>query len=295
MGKDLAAGEPAAAAVFQAADSALGFGLSALCFDGSEDDLRRTEITQPSILTVAIAAFRAFIARGGPQPTAAAGHSLGEYAAHVVAGTFGFDDAVRSVRLRGRFMQEAVPDGVGAMAAILGLDRAACAALCDEAAAGEVVSLANINSPEQIVIAGHAGAVARACALALAAGAKRAVPLQVSAPFHCALMKPAATRLSEVLDAIAFCDPAIPVYTNADAKAVVTAGAAREALVRQVASPVRWDEEIGRMADDGIDTFLEFGPGRVLTGLVRRIRKGVQVVPVGDAAGISAALATLGG
>ncbi len=293
MGQDLAGAEPAAAAVFRAADDALGFELSKLCFDGPDTELARTEITQPAILTVAVAAFRAFTARGGGQPIAAAGHSLGEYAAHVAAGTLNFDDAVRAVRQRGRFMQEAVPQGVGAMAAILGLERETIERICIEAAEGEVVSAANINSPEQIVIAGHAGAVARASAAALAAGAARAVPLQVSAPFHCALMKPAADRLSPVLAAIAFCDPSIPVYTNADATPITTAEAARDTLVRQVASPVRWSDEVGRMVDDGIDMFVEFGPGRVLAGLMRRIRKGVRVVSVPDVAGLSTALQEL--
>jgi [acyl-carrier-protein] S-malonyltransferase len=290
MGKDLAAIEPAAAAVFRAADDALGFGLSALCFAGPESELVRTEITQPAILTVAVAAFRAFAARGGPQPVAAAGHSLGEYAAHVVAKTLSFDDAVRIVRERGRFMQDAVPQGQGAMAAILGLERAAVERLCADVAGDEVVTCANANGPGQIVIAGHATAVARACEAALAAGAKRTVPLPVSAPFHCALMEPAAARLATALAAVELCDPSIPVYTNVDAAPVRSARAARDALVRQVASSVRWDEEILRMTDDGIDAFVEFGPGRVLAGLVRRIRKDARVLSVGDAAGLVAAL-----
>jgi [acyl-carrier-protein] S-malonyltransferase len=293
MGKDLAATEPAAAAVFRAADEALGFGLAAICFDGSQAELVRTEITQPSILTVAIAAFRAFEARGGERPVAAAGHSLGEYAAHVVAETLSFEDAVRSVRERGRFMQEAVPEGNGAMAAILGLDRSAVERVCAQAAGGEVVSCANANGPAQFVIAGHAGAVARACEAAIVAGAKRAVPLQVSAPFHCALMEPAAERLAAVLASVRFCDPSIPVYTNVDAAPVRSAAASRQALVRQVASSVRWEEEVLRMADDGIETFVEFGPGRVLAGLVRRICKAARVLSVPDAAGLDAALHAL--
>lgn len=293
MGKDLAEAHPAAAEVFKEADDALGFPLSALCFNGPESELVRTEITQPAILTVAVAAFRAFAAEGGASPSAAAGHSLGEYAAHVIAGTFSFKEAVTTVRQRGRFMQEAVPAGVGAMAAILGLDRATVAQVCKTAAQGEVVSPANANGPDQIVIAGHAGAVARACELSLAAGAKRAIPLSVSAPFHCALMAPAALRLSDVLGSVAFCDPSIPVYTNVDAAAVADAARARDTLIRQVASVVRWDEEISKMCDDGIDTFVEFGPGRVLAGLVRRIRKGVPVLSVPDLSGLSAALAEL--
>jgi [acyl-carrier-protein] S-malonyltransferase len=295
MGKDLAATEDAAASVFRAADEALGYGLAALCFEGTDADLIRTEITQPAILTAAIAAFRAFEARGGGFPVAAAGHSLGEYAAHVAAKTLSFEDAVRIVRQRGRFMQEAVPEGEGAMAAILGLDRPAVERLCAAVANGEVVSPANANGPGQVVIAGHAAAVKRACEAAPAAGAKRAVLLQVSAPFHCALMEPAAARLAPVLDAVAFCAPAIPVYTNVDGAPVRTEGAARDALVRQVASMVRWEEEIQKMADDGIDTFVEFGPGRVLSGLVRRIRKDVRVLSVPDAQGLAAALQELGG
>jgi [acyl-carrier-protein] S-malonyltransferase len=295
MGQDLAAADPAAAAVFHSADLALGFALSKLCFEGPESELVRTEITQPAILTVAIAAFRAFAARGGPPPVAAAGHSLGEYAAHVVAGTIAFDDAVRTVSARGRFMQEAVPQGEGAMAAILGLDVPTVARLCAEAAQGEVVACANVNSPGQVVIAGHTRAVKRACEAATAAGAMRALPLPVSAPFHCALMEPAARRLSDVLHAVTFCDPSIPVYTNADAAPVRTAAAARETLVRQVASSVRWEEEILRMADDGIDTFVEFGPGRVLAGLLRRIRKDLRIVSVPDVAGVAAALQALEG
>jgi [acyl-carrier-protein] S-malonyltransferase len=293
MGKDLAAAEPAAAAVFRAADDALGFDLSRLCFDGPEAELVRTEITQPAILTVAIAAFRSFEAHGGGRPIAAAGHSLGEYAAHVAAGTLSFEDAVRTVRARGRFMQEAVPEGEGAMAAILGLDRAAVERACTQAADGEIVSVANVNSPGQIVIAGHTAAVRRACDAAIAAGASRAVPLQVSAPFHCALMEPAARRLSDVLGSLTFCDPVIPVYTNVDAAPVDSAGASRDALVRQVASSVRWEEEISKMAANGVMTFVEFGPGKVLAGLVRRIRKDLPVYSVPDAAGLAAALQAL--
>ena len=294
MGKELADTEPAAAAVFRSADDALGFSLSGLCFEGPEAELVRTEITQPSILTVAIAAFRAFSARGGAFPVAAAGHSLGEYAAHVVAKTLSFEDAVRIVRHRGRFMQESVPEGAGAMAAILGLDRQSVERVCARAAEGEVVSCANANGPGQIVIAGHTDAVRRACEAAVAAGALRAIPLQVSAPFHCVLMEPAALRLSAVLASVTFCDPSIPVYTNVDAAPVRSAAASRDALVRQVASPVRFEEEILKMAQDGIDTFVEFGPGRVLAGLVRRIRKDLRVFSVPDASGLAATLQALG-
>ena len=295
MGKDLATVEPAAAQVFSAADDVLGFRLSATCFEGSDADLVRTEITQPAILTVAVAAFRAFSSRSGASPVAAAGHSLGEYAAHVAAGTLRFEDAVGTVRQRGRFMQEAVPEGVGAMAAIIGLGRVDVERVCREAAGGEIVSCANINGPEQIVIAGHAPAVTRACAGAVAAGATRALPLQVSAPFHCALMAPAAERLSRVLSALDFRDPSIPVYTNVDAAPVHTAEAARDALVRQVVAPVRWVEEVERMVADGIETFVEFGPGRVLAGLIRRIRRGLRVVSVEDAAGVALCVRELQG
>jgi [acyl-carrier-protein] S-malonyltransferase len=293
MGKDLASAEPAAAAVFRSADEALGFELSKLCFEGPEAELVRTEITQPSILTVAIAAFRAFEARGGERPVAAAGHSLGEYAAHVAAGTMSFKDAVRTVSQRGRFMQESVPVGEGAMAAILGLDRAAIERACATAAQGQVVSVANINGPGQIVIAGHAAAVTRACDAAIAAGASRAVPLPVSAPFHCALMEPAARRLQTVLSGVTFCDPSIPVYTNVDAAPVRSAADSRDALERQVASPVRWEDEVLKMAEEGIDTFVEFGPGRVLAGLVRRIRKDLRVHSVPDVAALAAAIEAL--
>ena len=190
-------------------------------------------------------------------------------------------------------MQESVPEGEGAMAAILGLDRATVERVCAEAAGDEVVSCANANGPAQFVIAGHAGAVARACEAAIVAGAKRAVPLQVSAPFHCALMEPAAERLARVLASVRFCDPSIPVYTNVDAAPVGSGAGARDALVRQVASSVRWEEEVLRMAGDGIETFVEFGPGRVLAGLVRRIRPGARVLSVPDAAGLDAALHAL--
>lgn len=293
MGKELAVAESAAAAVFGQADDALSLGLTEVCFRGTDAELARTEITQPAILTASVAAFRAFVARGGPAPAAAAGHSLGEYSAHVAAGTISFSDAVRAVRQRGRFMQEAVPEGVGAMAAVLGLDRDALESVCEAAAQGEVVACANFNAPGQIVIAGHAGAVARACEAALAAGARRAMPLQVSAPFHCALMEPAASRLAPVLEHLVFSDPAIPVYTNVDAAPVRDASGARGALVRQVASSVRWEEEVERMLADGIDTFVEFGPGKVLAGLIRRIRKDARVCSVSDPEGLDAALRAL--
>ena len=293
MGKDLAERSETAAALFREADASCGFGLSALCFSGSEADLARTEVTQPALVATGVAAYRVFRERGGAAPSASAGHSLGEYSAHVAAGTIGLSDAVAAVHARGKFMQEAVPEGVGAMAAILGIDREALTEVCARAGEGEVVSCANFNGPGQIVIAGHRGAVERACAMALESGAKRAVPLAVSAPFHCALMAPAATRLAPVLAAIAFRDPAFPVYTNVDAAPVSQASGAREALRRQVEAPVRWDEEVARMIADGFDTFVEFGPGKVLSSLVRRISRDALAVSAGDTAGIDAALKEL--
>ena len=292
MGKDLAA-DPAGVAVFAEADEALGESLSETCFQGTEEQLAQTETTQPAILTVAVAAYRLYLARGGQPPVAAAGHSLGEYAAHVAAGTIAFPDAVATVRRRGRFMQEAVPEGTGAMAAILGLERAVLERLCADEAKGEVVSCANFNGAGQIVIAGHAAAVARVAAAASAAGAKRALPLPVSAPFHCALMEPAARRLAETLAGISFRDPEIRVYTNVDAAPVTKAADARDALVRQVASCVRWEDEVVRMVEDGLDTFVEFGPGKVLSNLVRRIRKDAVVLSVSDRAGVDAALSAV--
>ena len=294
MGRDLHDAFPESREVFERADAALGFSLARLCFEGSEDDLARTEITQPAVLTVSIAALRALESRG-VRASGAAGHSLGEYSAHVAARTIAFEDAVRAVHLRGRFMQEAVPLGVGAMAAILGLDRESIERICSEVAEGEVVSPANLNGGGQIVIAGHAGAVSRASAKALEAGARRAVPLAVSAPFHCALMEPARERLRPVLEAMPFRDPEVPVYTNVDAEPVRSGGAAREALLRQVASPVRFEDSVRRMAADGFLRFSEVGPGRVLAGLVRRIRKDAEVLPASTADEIESGVGVVGG
>jgi [acyl-carrier-protein] S-malonyltransferase len=289
MGQALALAFPEARAAFAEADEALGFPLSELCFAGSEEDLARTENTQPAILAASIAAWRVLEARG-VHPAAVAGHSLGEYSALVAAGSLTLADAVRIVRERGRFMQEAVPLGVGAMAAVLGLAGGDLSRLCQEEARGEVVAAANLNGPDQVVIAGHAGAVARVVDRAKEAGARRAVPLPVSAPFHCALMEPAATRLRPVLAAAAFRDPAVPVYTNVDAAPVRTGEEAREALGRQVASTVRWQEEVEAMAAAGLTRFLEVGPGKVLAGLVRRIGKDLTVLSVGDPEGVAAVL-----
>ena len=293
MGRALYDAFPESRAVFDAADAALGEALSRICFEGTESELALTETTQPAVLTVAVAALRVLEARG-IRPAASAGHSLGEYGAHVSAGTIAFSDAIQTVRLRGRFMQDAVPVGTGAMAAILGLPSREVARICVEAAQGRVVSPANLNGPDQTVISGHADAVDRAIDLAKAAGAKRAMPLPVSAPFHCALMEPAAARLAEVLAALPFADPSLPVFTNADAQPVLDGMHAREALIRQVVSPVRWNELINAMAVAGYTTFVEVGPGNVLAGLVRRIRKDLRVLSVADPDGVEAAVRELG-
>ncbi len=293
MGRDLARTLPASREIFDAADQALAFEISALCFEGSAADLALTENTQPAILTVSVAAWKA-LAERGVEPQAAAGHSLGEYSAHVATGTLPFADAVRAVRARGRFMQEAVPVGQGTMAAILGLElervREVCAAVADH----QVVEPANINAPGQVVLAGHTAAVQRAVAGCREAGARKAVELDVSAPFHSSLMAPAAARLAPILEEIPFSDPRVPVYTNVDASPVTTGAAARDALLRQVASPVRWHELVERMAEDGFDTLVEIGPGKVLSGLARRIRGDLRTVQVSDPSGVDAAVEVLG-
>jgi [acyl-carrier-protein] S-malonyltransferase len=270
MGRALAEAFPEARAAFEDADAALGEPLSRLIFDGPADVLTLTENAQPALLTVSTAVCRVLVARGC-EPRLVAGHSLGEYSAHVAAGTIAFADAVKIVRQRGRYMQEAVPVGAGAMAAILGLDRAAVEEACAEAAEGEVVSPANLNAPGQIVIAGTAAAVGRAITLAKARGARRAIPLQVSAPFHCALMRPAADRLEPELRALPSRNPRIPVIANVDAEPKTDAASAIDALVRQIASPVRWEDVMRRLAAEGATTFIEAGPGSVLCGLGRKI------------------------
>ena len=269
MGKALADQFPEARSTFAEADEALGESLSTLIFDGPAEHLTLTENTQPAILTASVAAYRVLAARG-LTPGLVAGHSLGEYSAHVAAGTFAFADAVRIVRHRGRYMQEAVPVGTGAMAAILGLDGETVARACAEVADGEVVSPANLNGSGQVVIAGAAGAVARASERAKALGARRAVPLQVSAPFHCALMKPAEERLAPELRALTVADPRIPVVANVDAEPKTTAVAAIDALIRQIASPVRWEDVMRRLVADGATAFVEVGPGTVLSGLAKK-------------------------
>ncbi|MGH9580856.1 MAG: ACP S-malonyltransferase, partial [Terriglobales bacterium] len=267
MGKDLAERYPAARQTFAEADAALGFSLSSLCWEGPEEKLRMTEFTQPAILTASVAALRV-LEEKGVAPSWAAGHSLGEYSAHVAAGTLRFADAVRTVRNRGRYMQEAVPQGEGAMAAILGLPLELVQQVCREAAQGEVVSPANINSPEQIVISGAKAAVERASELAKERGAKRAVLLSVSAPFHCTLMQPAQERLAADLQAATFQVPQIAVVNNVDAVLTNAAEEARDALVRQVTGAVRWVECIEALVRAGAEAFLEVGPGKVLSGLM---------------------------
>ncbi|HXT62223.1 MAG TPA: ACP S-malonyltransferase [Pyrinomonadaceae bacterium] len=282
MGKDLAEKFPAARQVFEEADDALGFALSELCFNGPAEELQLTENTQPAILTTSVAALRAMEAEGFPQPDFVAGHSLGEYSALVAAGSLSLSDAVKTVRARGRYMQEAVPVGTGAMAAILGSNLETVNAACGEAAQGQVCSAANINSPGQIVIAGDAGAIDRAMEILKAKGAKRAVKLNVSAPFHCALMKPAQDRLAADLDGLQFGDFAIPLVTNVDAKSIKTGAEARDSLVRQVSQPVRWLESVEFLSNHGVQTFIEIGTGKVLSGLVRQINRELRCLNVED-------------
>jgi [acyl-carrier-protein] S-malonyltransferase len=292
MGRDLAEAFPESRAVFEEADAALGFPLSRLCFGGPEEQLQLTANTQPAILATSVAALRPLVARG-VRPDWVAGHSLGEYSALVAAGALPLAEALRTVRRRGQYMQEAVPVGVGAMAAILGLDLPAIETACREAAQGEVVSPANVNSPGQVVIAGHAAAVDRAAERCRAAGARRAVRLPVSAPFHCALMGPAQARLAEDLAALELRDPAVPLVSNVDARAVRDASSCRDGLVRQVSGAVRWQESVELLAREGVTTFVEVGPGTVLSGLVRRIAKGARVLNVESAESLEAALAGL--
>jgi [acyl-carrier-protein] S-malonyltransferase len=293
MGRALAAAFAESREVYAQADAALGFELSKLCFEGPEAELQLTANTQPAILATSLAALRPLLARG-IAPARVAGHSLGEYSALVAARSLSLEDALRTVRRRGQYMQEAVPVGVGAMAAILGLELAAIEAACREAAAGEVVAPANVNSPGQVVIAGHAAAVARASEKCKAAGAKRAVPLPVSAPFHCALMQPAQDRLAPELGALAFRDPEPPLVNNVDAALVTDASTARAGLIRQVSGTVRWQESVERLAQEGVTTFVEVGPGTVLSGLVKKIAKGTRVLNVDSPESLEATVAALG-
>ncbi len=277
MGRDVVDASPAARATFEAADRALGFSLSKLCFEGPEDELRRTEIQQPAILTTSIALLRAVEERRALAPAFVAGHSLGEYSALVAAGALAFEDAVVLVNRRGRFMQEAVPAGQGAMAALMGLDPEGVDAACAAAAAEtqSVVSSANYNSPQQTVIAGAAAGVERAIALAKERGAKRAVPLPVSAPFHCALMRPAAEKLAVELARVKFTDPRVPVVTNVEAAPNASAARIPALLEQQVTAPVRFTETVQQLAALGVTRVIEIGPGGVLTGLVARIERGI--------------------
>ena len=279
MGKALADRFELCATTFAEADAALGEPLSDLIFNGPADKLTLTENTQPAILTMSVAVWR-LLELKGVKPAFMAGHSLGEYSAHVAAGTLAFADAVRLVRNRGRYMQEAVPVGHGAMAAILGLDEAGVTRACADAAQGEVVSAANLNGGGQIVIAGTAAAVARASERAKALGARRAVPLQVSAPFHCALMKPAEERLAPELRAVRARDPRIPVVANVDAEPKRSASASIDALIKQVASPVRWESVVQRLASEGVTRYVEVGPGKALSGMIKRIANGAAILNV---------------
>src|SRR6516225_9341213 len=285
MGRELAAMYPVARETFDEADDALGYKLSQLCFEGPEDQLKLTEITQPAILTVSIAAWRVLQSQG-MTPTYVAGHSLGEYSAHVAAGTLSFADAVRTVRKRGKYMQEAVPVGVGAMAAILALPPEKVEEICTEAAQGEVCQAANLNSPDQTVISGSKAAVERAADLAKKRGAKRAILLPVSAPFHCALMQPAQDRLAEDLRALEFHNPEVPVMCNVDASLVSTVDASRDALIRQVTGAVQWVKSMRALIALGVENFVEVGPGKVLCGLMRQIDRSRSCVNVEDEASL---------
>jgi len=292
MGRDLAEKYPIARETFEEADDALGLAISRICFEGPEEQLRLTENTQPAILTASVAAWRV-LDEQGIKPALAAGHSLGEYSAHVAAGTLAFTDAVRAVRNRGRYMQEAVPVGTGSMAAILGMSPENVAQVCADAAQAEVCEAANINSPEQIVISGHAAAVERAVKLADERGAKRAKVLPVSAPFHCSLMRPAQERLAVDLQALRFSVPEFKIVCNVDAAAVESGESARDALIRQVTGSVRWVESMQRLIAQGVQTFIEIGPGKVLSGLMRQIDRSKKCLNVEDEASLKKTLEIL--
>ena len=285
MGREIFEKSAAARQVFEEADDALGFAISRLCFDGPAEELQLTENTQPAILTVSVAAFRAMADSGIGAPAFVAGHSLGEYSALVAAGALSLKDAVRTVRARGRYMQEAVPVGTGAMAAVIGGELNDIQRVCEETRGDQVCSVANMNSPNQVVIAGNVEAVDRAVE-ALKGVAKRVIKLNVSAPFHCALMKPAQDRLAIDLERLVFNEPAMPVVTNVDARATRAPQDLRDALVRQVSAPVRWVESMQLLAQQGVDTFVEAGPGKVLTGLMRQINRDVKTLNVEDAASL---------
>ncbi|MFB3918238.1 MAG: ACP S-malonyltransferase [Terriglobales bacterium] len=292
MGKELAEKYPVARETFEEADAALSFKLSQLCFEGPEDKLKLTENTQPAILTVSVAIVR-ILREKGIVPDVAAGHSLGEYSAHVAAGTLAFTDAVLAVRNRGRYMQEAVPVGQGAMAAVLGLNASVVNSICEQAAQGLVCQAANLNSPDQIVISGAKVAVERAAEMAKAKGAKRAIMLPVSAPFHCALMQPAQDRLAADLNALTFQAPLFPVINNVDAEPVLTAEVARQTLIRQVTGTVQWERCVRTLSARGVQTFVEVGPGKVLCGLMRQIDRTKPCFNVEDEASLQKAITHL--
>ena len=292
MGKELAARYPVAQRTFEEADAALDYAISALCFEGPEEKLKMTEVTQPAILTVSVAALRV-LREQGVEPGFVAGHSLGEYSAHVAAGTLDFADAVRIVRNRRRYMQEAVPAGQGAMAAVLGLSLEEIEAACREAAQAEVVAPANINSPGQVVISGHAGAVGRAAELVKQRGAKRVVMLAVSAPFHCSLMRSAHDRLAADLKAATFHPMRVPLVTNVDAEVIDSAEKAREALIRQVTGAVQWEKSMRALIAAGGETFVEVGPGKVLCGMMRQIDRAKTCLNVEDPASLEKTLGQL--
>ncbi len=288
MGKDVYDAFPAARKVFDDVDAALGFPISKLCFEGPDDQLKLTENTQPAILAVSSAIHAVLEERGATRRDVVAGHSLGEYSAIVSVGGLTPAEAAKIVRMRGRFMQEAVPVGTGGMAALIGPTVEEARAICEEAAEGDVVSVANINAPGQIVIAGTKSAIDRAIDVAKKRGVRRALPLPVSAPFHCALMEPAAERLRPILDEAELRDLWFAVVSNVDASPIGTATAVRNALLRQVASPVRWVESVQKMISMGVKRFVEIGPGNVLTGLIKRIDASVELVNVSDVASIEA-------
>jgi len=294
MGKSLVENFPTAQRIFEEADEALHFSISELCFQGSAEDLQLTENTQPAILAVSAAVLGTMESEGFPQPDFVAGHSLGEYSGLLAAQSLSLSDSIRTVRARGRYMQEAVPVGTGAMAAVIGVPLEEIEAACNEASQGQVCSPANINSATQVVIAGDTEAVDRASELLKSRGAKRVLKLNVSAPFHCALMAPAQERLAVDLEATGFDDLQVPLVTNVDAAVVGKGGEARAALVRQVSSPVRWLESVELLIKQGVDTFVEVGPGKVLTGLMRQISREVRCFNVEDAASLKSASASLG-
>ncbi|MEP6743181.1 MAG: ACP S-malonyltransferase [bacterium] len=294
MGKNLAENFVVARRIFEEADDALHFSISRLCFEGSVEELQLTENTQPAILAVSVAVLRTIESEGFPKPDYVAGHSLGEYSALVAAKSLSLSDAIQTVRSRGRYMQEAVPPGVGAMAAVMGAELKVIEEACTEAQQGQVCAPANINSPNQVVIAGNAEAIERAGELLKSAGAKRVVKLHVSAPFHCALMLPAQERLAFDLESVSFHDLSVPLVTNVDASSNKAADAARDSVVRQVSAPVRWLESMQWLIQEGVDSFVEVGPGKVLCGLMRQISREAKCFNVEDADSLKAASANLG-